>query len=142
MRIIAVEPALIAVVTGEACLVRKYEHVLFSSLEIALLARRFAPRSPPPWWTKTNAPVSVNLLTHSNISYHQALGRYDPQRKIVFWRSLSASRSTMTCSSHVNPLLFCCNLPRLPVGCDGRSESRKGFGWEVRGGAKRRVEGC
>ena len=46
----------VAVVTGKAHLVRKYEHARFSSLEIALLARRFAPRLV--------LPIPVVLLLH------------------------------------------------------------------------------
>jgi len=39
---------IVAVVTKEARLVRKYERARFSPLDMALLARRFAPRLAPP----------------------------------------------------------------------------------------------
>ena len=101
-------------VTEEARLVRKYEHVRFSSLEMAFLARRFAPR-----------PISPPL--------------FDPSRTL-----LTSRRSSLRMvSTEGGGIEDDANgyRPNIP-SCDERSESRKGLGLGARIAAMITEEAC
>jgi len=64
---------IVAVVTEEAHLVRNYEHVWFLSIEMATLARRFAPCSSRIYYYNTliNNSLLVASLLAPTLRFHR-----------------------------------------------------------------------